>query len=304
MPPRIADHGGVSCDWLLVDGSSLIFRAFYGVPATVRSPAGAPVNAVRGFLDTLARLVSTRAPRRVAVAADEDWRPRWRVALLPQYKAQRVAEPVPPLLEPQLPIIWDHLDAVGVDHRGAADYEAEDVVATWSTATTGTVEIASGDRDLFALVEASRVIVLYPERSGLALIDEAAVSRRYGIPGRSYADFAILRGDPSDGLPGLRGVGPAAAAGLIRRYGGVAGVIESGKISDDQRDYLRRATRVVSPVRDVPIPLPEGRRDRYPADRERLESLTETHATTSPAGRLVEALNATVASTPDQPSPA
>lgn len=284
--------GAPSCDWLLVDGSSLIFRAFYGVPGSVRSPHGEQINAVRGFLDTLARLISTRRPRRIAVAADDDWRPRWRVDLMPEYKAQRVAEPVPPVLEPQFPIIWDHLDAIGVDHAGVPDYEAEDVIATWVAKAAGTIEIASGDRDLFALVEQDRVRVLYPERSGLALVDEAEVTRRYGIQGRSYADFAILRGDPSDGLPGLRGVGPAAAAALIKQHGSIAGVIAHGRISDEQRDYLQRALQVVPPVGTLPAVLPSGTHTRYPVDATRLDVLAKTYGTASSAERLVQALNA------------
>lgn len=290
-----------SCDWLLVDGSSLIFRAFYGVPGSVRSPAGTPVNAVRGFLDTLARLVTARRPRRLAIASDESWRPDWRVQLLPQYKAQRTAEPVPPLLEPQFPIIWSLLDAIGVDHAGLPEYEAEDVVATWVTATEGTVDIASGDRDLFALVEQDRVRVLYPERTGLAVVDEAEVARRYGIPGRGYADFAVLRGDPSDGLPGLRGVGPQAAAALIRKHGGVEGVIAAGRLTDEQRDYLERAARVVRPQRHLGVALPEGRRDRYPQDPARVAALAREHAAESPSARLVDALTAVVAARPALP---
>ena len=281
-----------SCDWLLVDGSSLIFRAFFGVPGSVRSPAGKQVNAVRGFLDTLARLVSSRNPRHVAVAADDDWRPAWRVELIPQYKAQRVAEPVPPLLEPQFPVIWEHLDAIGVDHAGVPDYEAEDVIATWATEADGTVEIASGDRDLFGLVEAGRVSVLYPERSGLALVDETEVTRRYGIPGRRYADFAVLRGDPSDGLPGLRGVGPAAAAGLLRAHGDVEGVIAGARITDEQRDYLRRAATIVMPQRSLPVALPRGSRDAYPVDADRAAALAREYGTESPVEHLVSALNA------------
>src|SRR5579864_8353545 len=238
----------MATDWLLIDGSSLIFRAFYGVPAGARSPDRAQVNAVRGFLDTLARLITTRKPSRLAIAGDEDWRPAWRVELVPGYKAHRTAEPVPPLLEPQIPIIKDVLDAVGVDFIGLRDYEAEDVIATWTTKAKGTVEIASGDRDLFALVEEGRVTVLYPEKTGLAVIDEAEVTRRYSIPGRAYADFAALRGDPSDGLPGLRGVGAVAASNLIRTHGSVDGVLERANLSDEQRDYLTRAIRVVRPV--------------------------------------------------------
>src|ERR1017187_3674748 len=165
----------MSCDWLFVDGSSLIFRAFHGVPRSVRSPDGRPVNAVRGFTDTLARLVLSRRPRRLAVASDEDWRPAWRVELIPSYKAHRTAEPIPPELEPQMPLIHDVLDAIGIDFIGLADYEAEDVIATWTEKATGSVEIVSGDRDLFALIEDPRVCVLYPEKRGLAVVTEAEV---------------------------------------------------------------------------------------------------------------------------------
>lgn len=282
----------MACQWLFVDGSSLIFRAFHGVPRTVRSPDGRPVNAVRGFLDTLARLVTSRTPQRLAVASDEDWRPAWRVELIPSYKAHRTAEPVPPDLEPQMPLIHEFLDAIGIEFIGLPEYEAEDVIATWTAQTRGTVEIVSGDRDLFALVEDPRVRVLYPEKGGLTLVTEDEVARRYGIPGRSYADYAILRGDPSDGLPGLKGVGAVAAAGFIRTHGGVAGLLSDGQLSDAQRDYLGRAMRVVPPVADLPIELPEGRRSAYPADVDRLASLGRRHGVTSAAERLVRALGA------------
>ena len=284
----------MATDWLFIDGSSLIFRAFYGVPATVRAPGGAQVNAVRGFLETLARLITTRRPSRLAVAADEDWRPAWRVELIPAYKSHRTAEPVPPLLEPQLPIIQRILDATGADFVGLRDYEAEDVIATWTAQAPGSVEIASGDRDLFALVEQGRVTVLYPEKTGLAVIDETEVTRRYGIPGRAYADFAVLRGDPSDGLSGLKGVGAVAAANLIRTHGGVAGVIEHAKLSEDQRDYLARAVRVVRPVADLPIGLPQGTRATYPADADRLHSLAVEHGVETPVEHLVQALRASL----------
>jgi 5'-3' exonuclease len=286
------------CDWLFVDGSSLIFRAFHGVPKTVRSPDGRPVNAVRGFLDTLARLVTTRQPRRLALASDEDWRPAWRVELIPSYKAHRTAEPIPPDLEPQMPIIHEVLGAIGIDFVGVPEYEAEDVIATWTARTPGTVEIVSGDRDLFALIEDPRVCVLYPEKAGLALVTEAEVSRRYGIPGRSYADFAILRGDPSDGLPGLKGVGAVAAVDLIRRHGAVSGVLRDGRLTDDQRDYLTRAMRVVAPVPDLPIDLPEGRREGYPVDGVRLAALAERHGLRSATDRLVQALEMTLLNQP------
>jgi 5'-3' exonuclease len=278
------------CDWLFIDGSSLIFRAFHGVPRSVRSPDGRPVNAVRGFMDTLARLVGSRHPRRLAVASDEDWRPAWRVELIPSYKAHRTAEPIPPELEPQMPLIHDVLDAIGIDFIGLPDYEAEDVIATWTEKATGTVEIVSGDRDLFALIEDPRVRVLYPEKGGLAVVTEDEVTRRYGIPGRSYADYAILRGDPSDGLPGLKGVGAVAAADIIRRHGGVSGLLSDGHLAEHQRDYLARAARVVPPVRDLPVDLPPGRRDSYPVDPQGLRTLAEANGVSSASDRLVLAL--------------
>jgi 5'-3' exonuclease len=280
----------MACDWLLIDGSSLIFRAFHGIPRTVRSPDGHPVNAVRGFMDTLARLVSTRQPRHLAVAGDADWRPAWRVELIPSYKAHRTAEPVPPDLEPQMPLIDAVLAAVGIDAIGVPGYEAEDVIATWTARAEGTVEISSGDRDLFALIEDPRVCILYPEKAGLTVVTEAEVTRRYGIPGRSYADFAMLRGDPSDGLPGLKGVGAVAAADLVRRHGGVAGVLADARLTDGQRQYLAAALGVVPPVPDLPVELPPGRRDAYPVDGERLTALTERLGLGSATERLLAAL--------------
>ncbi|MBV8194428.1 MAG: flap endonuclease [Candidatus Dormibacteraeota bacterium] len=288
---------------MFIDGSSLIFRAFYGVPSSVRAPDGRQVNAVRGFLETMARLLTSRVPRHIAVATDVDWRPAWRVELLPGYKAHRTAEPIPPLLIPQMGVIEELLTAIGVDVIGLAEYEAEDVIATWTAKTQGTVEIASGDRDLFALVEQGRVIVLYPEKSGLAEIDEHEVQRRYGIPGRTYGDFAVLRGDPSDGLPGLKGVGPVAAAGLIRTYGGIAGLLERGTLSETQRDYLERAMRLVPPVESLSIELPAGRRNLYPVDKNAAAALGAEHGIPATVTRLVEALNRTLVKPSGAPRP-
>jgi 5'-3' exonuclease len=281
----------MSCEWLFVDGSSLIFRAFYGVPRTVRSPDGQLINAARGFLETMTRLLGTRQPHHLAVASDADWRPDWRVALIAGYKAQRVAEPIPPALMPQMPIIDAFLEAIGIDALGVPGYEAEDVIATWTAKARGTVEIVSGDRDLFALVEDPRVTVLYPEKGGWAVVDEAEVTRRYGIPGRRYADFAMLRGDPSDGLPGLKGVGAVAAASMIRQLGDVPAIIEAGRLSERDQEYLTRALRVVPPVADLPIEPPPGSRGQYPADPPALNALMAEYGLAAASSRLVEALN-------------
>jgi 5'-3' exonuclease len=280
-------------DWLLVDGSSLIFRAFFGVPASVRAPDGRQVNAVRGFLDILTRLLGSRHPRLLAVASDEDWRPQRRVELVPSYKAHRVAEPVPPDLDPQLPLVHDVLRAIGVDFVGAPAMEAEDVIASWVEQlepARARIEIVSGDRDLFGLVRDPDVVVLYPEKGGMAEVDEAEVTRRYGIPGRAYADFAVLRGDPSDGLPGVRGIGAKKAAELVTRYGGIEGLLESGRLSDGDAEYVRRALQVVLPHAPRPVPLPPGRRAAYPADAEAAALFKRELGLGSSQDRLVEAL--------------
>jgi 5'-3' exonuclease len=284
------ENVAVACDWLLVDGSSLIFRAYYGVKSDDAGPGGMQVNAIGGFLDRLARLIGQRRPRHLAIADDFAWRPAWRVELIETYKSHRVAEPVPGGLEPQVPVIRDILGAIGVDMVGVDDYEAEDVIATWTRLADGTVEVASGDRDLFALVEDPRVRVLYPEKSGLSVIDESEVTRRYGIPGRRYADFAILRGDPSDGLPGLRGVGSVTAAGMIRRHGDIAGVLRERELGDADREYLESAMSVVPPVADLPIELPSGRRDAYPVDPAALQQLAGRFAAEQSCARLITAL--------------
>lgn len=282
--------GAALPEWLLVDGSSMIFRAFYGIPRTMRAPDGTLVNAVRGTMDNLARYVTDRRPRHVALTTDEDWRPDWRVELLPSYKEHRTAEPVPPELDPQMPIIMECLAAVGVDTVGLEDYEAEDIISSLVSKVSPPVEIASGDRDLFSLIRDREVIVLYPEKTGIAEVDEAEVTRRYSIPGRAYADFAVLRGDPSDGLPGVAGVGAKKAADLVRRYGSVGAMLEAGIFRDSDAEYLEKAQRVVAPVTDLKVEVPRGRRDHYPDDPAKVEELGRRYGVASSFERLIKAL--------------
>ena len=270
----------------------MFFRAFYAIPQTMRGPDGKMNNAVRGTLDTLARYVTDRQPRHLAFTTDEDWRPAWRVDLIKGYKEHRVAEPIPPALIPQVPVILDALTAVGVDVIGLDDYEAEDIVASLASKVKTPIEIASGDRDLFSLVRGRDVIVLYPQKGGPAEVDEAEVARRYGIPGRAYADFAILRGDPSDGLPGIPGIGDKTAAQMVKKYGSIQKMLEAGIFrKEEQADYLRSALKVVPPVADLPLKVPKGRRDSYPDDPARVEQLARKHGIASNLERLVTALN-------------
>ncbi|WP_020113547.1 5'-3' exonuclease [Salinispora oceanensis] len=295
---------------LLVDAPSLYFRAYFGIPESAAvGPEGQPVNAVRGFLDMLASLVRPRRPGRLVCAMDYDWRPQWRVALLPSYKAHRVApqggEVVPDTLSPQVPVILDVLDALGITSVGAAGYEADDVLGTLSVTQPGPVEVVSGDRDLFQLVDdARRVRLLYIGRgvAKLADCDDAAVQARYGVPAARYADFAALRGDPSDGLPGVPGVGEKTAARLVDRHGDVAGVLAALDDPDAgfapglrakltaAREYLAVAPAVVRVALDVPLPDLPTELPTAPADPDRLLDLAERWNLAGAVRRLVDAL--------------
>lgn len=295
---------------LLVDTPSLYFRAYHGIPESVgRAPDGSPVNAVRGFLDMLATLVRTRRPDRLVCALDHDWRPAWRVALLPSYKTHRLAddgaEQVPDTLGPQVPLILQVLDALGVPALGAAGYEADDVLGTLATSQPAPVEVVSGDRDLYQLVDDDRPVRLLYCGRGVARLDDcddAAVQARYGVPAARYVDFAALRGDPSDGLPGVPGIGEKTAARLLDRYGGVpeilaaAGDPAAGLAPGVRtrllaaRDYLTAAVRVVTVARDVPLPPVDTTLPHAPADPQRLLTLAQTWNLAGPCRRIVDAL--------------
>ena len=293
MPKRNASEEPPRPDWLLVDGSSLIFRAFFGVPQTVVSPGGGPVNGVRGFLDYLSRFITDRRPLHLAVATDEDWRPAFRVDLIPSYKTHRTAEPVPPLLEPQMPIIMEVLGALGIPAVGAAGFEAEDVIASLLKFVEGRAEILSGDRDLFALVRDPDVVVLYPGTKGQVLVvDEGEIERKYGIPGRSYGDYAILRGDPSDGLPGLPNVGDKKAAAMIARHGSIEGVLRGANITEADAEYIQRALKVVPPVATIPLEPPDARLRQTPLDPAAVEALKLRYGLGGAIDRLLGALTA------------
>jgi 5'-3' exonuclease len=297
---------------MLLDAASLYFRAFYGVPTSVTSPDGRPVNAVRGFLDMTARLVGAYRPARLVACWDDDWRPEFRVAALPSYKAHRVAqeggEEVPDELSPQVPVLVDVLAAAGIARVGAPGFEADDVIGTLATRARGPVDVVTGDRDLFQLVDDERGIrVLYTARgiTDIEVVDEAAVAAKYGIPGRAYADFAVLRGDPSDGLPGVAGVGAKTAAALITAFGDLAGIRAAAAKTVVPRppltaavpkklraahDYLDAAPVVVAVERRIDLPPVEGELPRAPADPDALAVLAERHNLDSPLRRLGAAL--------------
>jgi 5'-3' exonuclease len=290
---------------LLVDTSSLVYRALFSNPDSITTPDGTPINATFGFLGMLARLIRDHDPAFVACATDDDWRPEWRTELLPAYKSARALpgspqEQAEEKLEPQMPVLFEILDAVGVAVVGHADHEAEDVIGTLAERATTPVAIVSGDRDLFQLVRDPDVWVLYPRRgvSDLAVVNEAYIAEKYGIPGRAYLDFAVLRGDPSDGLPGVRGIGEKTAASLVSKYGTLEDIVSAalngppggalGKVARDV-DYVEKALQVVTIPLDLPIPDVDITRSR-PEMTAELEKLAEQHALLNPVRRLVTAL--------------
>jgi 5'-3' exonuclease len=263
---------------MLLDTASLYYRAFYGMPDTVTAPDGAPVNAIRGLLDQMTRLVKVRQPSALVACWDNDWRPAFRVAAVPTYKAHRLAadgesEETPPALAAQIPVIEQVLTAAGITIAGHDGYEADDIIGTLAGRASTPVDVVTGDRDLFQLVDDARQVrIIYTIRGlqNMDVIDETAVTAKYGIPGRAYADFAALRGDPSDGLPGIRGIGEKSAAALIQAFGSVDGIrhaLDMGhggfpKGAKDKlakaRDYLDVSMSVVRVADDVPLPPVTG----------------------------------------------
>jgi 5'-3' exonuclease len=297
---------------LLLDSASLYFRAFHGIKESVTAPDGTPVNAVRGFLDFITRLVTDHEPTRLVCCWDDDWRPQFRVAAIPSYKAHRVADPaanaeeVPDTLAPQVPVIAEVLEAVGIARVGSAGYEADDVIGTLVARATVPVDVVTGDRDLFQVVDDGRgVRVLYTAKGGVAraeVVTEAVVAERYGVPPRSYADFAALRGDPSDGLPGVPGIGEKTAAALIAAYGSLDGVLRAAEAGDpgvragvhdrvlSARDYLAVAPEVVRVAVDCPLPDFDDRLPVVAADPDRLAELAGRWGLTSSVRRLTATL--------------
>ena len=290
---------------LLVDAPSLFYRALFSTPDSVTTPEGQPINAAHGFFRMLARLVADHDPDRIACAADASWRPRWRVELVDSYKDFRAApgsaqEAAEARLASQVPVLYGFLEMCDIAVVGHPEHEAEDVIGTLAQRASGRVLIFSGDRDLFQLVRDPEVAVLFPIRgvSNVAVVDEAYVEKRYGIPGRAYRDFAVLRGDPSDGLPGVRGIGEKIAAALVKRYGSIDEVLEAAEAEAPsvplakvrrEADYVRRASRVVSIVTDLPLGPVDTTRPRD-LPRDEIVAAAERFGLRGPIAALLDAL--------------
>lgn len=298
---------------LLLDTASLYFRAYFGSPE-ILAPDGTNVNAVRGLLGYISQLAEQYRPTHLVCCWDDDWRPQWRVDLIPTYKSHRVVEEVtgapdveevPDPLELQVPVIRDVLAAFGIAVVGAPGYEADDVIGTLATGAGMPVDVVTGDRDLFQLVDdAAAVRVLYVGK-GVGRherVDEAWVLDKYGVRADQYADFATLRGDASDGLPGVKGVGEKTAASMLQKYDDLAGVLAA--VEDPSSDlgpgprtkirdaaaYLAVAPQVVAVARDIDLPRDHLALPRTPVDPDGLAGLVERWSLASPVERLTGVL--------------
>ena len=293
----------------LFDTASLYFRAFFGLPGSLRAQDGQSVNAVRGLLDFMARFITDYRPTHAAACWDNSWRPAWRVELVPTYKAHRVlagdVEVVPDELTPQVPLILAVLDALGIAVVGADGFEADDVIATLAARSSMPVEVITGDRDLFQLVDDARSVRVLSVVEGVRnheVFDETALVAKYGIGGAGYADFATLRGDASDGLPGVAGIGEKTAAKLIADHGDLEGVLAaaSAKMLSPALtarlsagiDYLGPAREVVRVRTDVPLDVTEADLllPTEPAKPEVFAELADLLNLGGPAERIVAAL--------------
>lgn len=273
---------------LLLDTASLYYRAFYGLPTSLKAPDGTVSNAVRGLLDFVSTLHTTHQPDVLVACWDDDWRPDWRVELIPSYKAHRVVEVIeteadaeleieetPDELALQIPAIAEGLELLGIPVIGVADAEADDVIGTLTHKAKGPVDIVTGDRDLFQLIDDEQSVrVLYTAKgvTKLDVYDDAALFARFGVHAHQYVDYAVLKGDPSDGLPGVAGIGDKIAAQLLAKYKTIAGIEAAAADSTSEikprvrenllasADYLVAARKVVTVRPDLKVKIPTMRR--------------------------------------------
>jgi 5'-3' exonuclease len=301
---------------LYFDTATLYYRAFFAVPESVTAPDGTPSGAVRGFLDMVSAIAKQFPPDQVVFAWDDDWRPQWRVDLIPSYKLHRidevqesspdeVVEVVPDALSPQISAISMILDAIGLPRIGQVGHEADDVLGALVDKTSEPCDVVTGDRDLFQLVSDQndvRVISITKGVKNLEVVDDAYLVNRYGVKGEQYADFSMLRGDASDGLPGVRGIGEKTAAKLVVEHGDVAGLIAAAKDSAVQlapavrrnllesQSYMKAASKVVRVKTSARVPK-RLNRPKTVVDSQSLADLTQAWGIERQVDRFLKTLN-------------
>lgn len=294
---------------MLLDSASLWYRAYFGMPDTLVSPTGEPVNAIRGYLDMTARLINLYKPNRLVACIEGDWRPSWRVDLFPEYKANRLdvegEEEEPDTLGPQIPILLDLLEAFGIPLVGVDDYEADDVMASYAVREKGPIKIVTGDRDLFQLVDDKRKVNVVYLAKGITNhdhVDIKWIADKYDIAGERYALFAMIRGDASDGLPGIRGIGEKGAAVIAKHFTSMEDVM-SAALSDDERltpnlrkkliesrEYAKIAPKLVHCALDVPLPNLDLKMPTKPDSLDEIYQYQRDYGLGASVDRLIAAL--------------
>jgi 5'-3' exonuclease len=294
---------------MLLDSASLWYRAYFGMPDTLVSPSGLQVNAIRGYLDMTSKLINLYKPNRIVACLEGDWRPSWRVELFPDYKMNRLdesgEEEEPDTLSPQIPILLDLLEALGIPMVGVDDYEADDLMATFAVNQPGPVRIVTGDRDLFQLVDDKRDVKVVYLAKGIAnhdLIDLKWIEQKYEIPGDRYGLFAMIRGDASDGLPGIKGIGEKGAASIARQFTNLDEVMKAA-INDDERlttnirkkllessEYAKIAPKLVGCATDVSIPEMKIDLPNKPLNTQKIQNMKEEFGLGTSVDRIMNAL--------------
>jgi len=295
---------------MLLDSASLWYRAYFGMPDTLVSPDGQMVNAIRGYLDMTSKLITQYKPTRLVACIEGDWRPTWRTDLFPGYKANRLDdegdEEEPDTLGPQIPILLDVLESFGIPIIGADNYEADDVIATLSKQEKGPIYIVTGDRDLFQLVDDKRKVKIVYLAKGVAnhdLVDLKWIFNKYQIPGDRYDLFAMIRGDASDGLPGIRGIGEKGAAEIANNFENMNSVISAAKSGDEKLkenhrkkileslDYALIAEKLVLCALDVPVPKADFSMPIKPTDISEIYAYQKDYGLGASIDRFIAALN-------------
>lgn len=280
-----------------------MYRAFFALGDTIATPKGEPIGAVHGYLDMVARLVKQRKPHEVVHAYDHDWRPVARTDIYPAYKANRAADPEG--LPGQFGVLRRVLEPTGMTQVQTRGWEAEDAIGAFcaDARPDDRLQIVSGDRDLIQLVRDPVVKLLFTVRgvSDLYEFDEAGVLEKYGVPASRYSEFAILRGDPSDGLPGVSGVGEKTALALVLAYDSLGLMLEAAAGAPDTgplvkptlrsklleaTDYLHDMERLVPVNIDAPLDLWGGERDDV-----ELKAIADELGLRGPVQRLLAALD-------------
>ena len=294
---------------MLLDSASLWYRAYFGMPDTLVSPSGLQVNAIRGYLDMTSKLINLYKPNRIVACLEGDWRPSWRVELFPDYKMNRLdesgEEEEPDTLSPQIPILLDLLEALGLPMLGVDDYEADDLMATFAVNQPGPVRIVTGDRDLFQLVDDKRDVKVVYLAKGIAnhdLVDLKWIEQKYEIPGDRYGLFAMIRGDASDGLPGIKGIGEKGAASIAKQFTNLDDVMKAAT-NDDERlttnirkkllesaEYAKIAPKLVGCATDVSIPEMKIDLPNKPLDTQKIQDIKEEFGLGTSVDRIMNAL--------------